>query len=152
MKIDRRQFLTKSVVYSAGAVLAPSLLAAIEGLSCAPMIKTGFDESQIAEMLKRALKRGGDFSEVFIEEIGSLSFRITEKNFSEATIGISQGVGIRTVDDDKNGYAYVNGYDFAKALEAADASAFIASNMNLKNICGSNNIESSGIHQGRNSD
>ncbi len=126
MKINRREFIKSTAAISATATFAPGLFSIITGSSCAPKIEEGLDETQIAAILKSALARGGDFSEVFIEDVMSLSFEMSEGTFSEGIAGISKGIGIRTVEADKNGYAYVNGYDFEGSIEAADAAAYIA--------------------------
>jgi len=127
MIIDRREFLKRASAISATAVSAPFLVSLLAESGCAPSVPPGFDEKQIGALLKNALVRGGDFSEVFIEEVLSMSLNMTEGLLSNATIGVSSGVGIRTVDLDKNGYAYINGYDFSKVLEAASTAAYITS-------------------------
>ncbi len=127
MIIDRREFLKRAATISATAASAPFLLSILGESGCAPAAPPGFNEKQIEALLKNALVRGGDFSEVFIEEVLSLSLNMTEGSFSNATVGVSSGVGIRTVDQDKNGYAYVNGYGFSEALEAASTAAYITS-------------------------
>lgn len=128
MEIDRREFLRQTAAISAAAACAPWFLSFLGNTSCAALkTKSGFDETELTSLLSTALTRGGDFSEVFIEEIASLSFEMTESNFSQAIVGVMSGVGIRTVDGERNGYAYSNGFEFAKALQAAETSAFIAS-------------------------
>lgn len=127
MEIDRREFLKRTAAISATAAVGPGLFSMLANIGCAPAVRHGFDETQIATILANALTRGGDFSEVFIEQEASLSFKMSERTFSTATIGISKGVGVRTVDGDKNGYAYVNDHNFSNALEAATTAAYIAS-------------------------
>jgi TldD protein len=126
-KLGRREFLKRTAAISASAALAPSLLSFLTETGCTPMVPQGFDETQVAKILTRGLSRGGDFSELYMEEISSLSFKMTEGAFADATVGLTKGLGLRTVDGDKNGYAYVNDYDSAKALEAAGTAAYIAS-------------------------
>jgi TldD protein len=92
-------------------------------------------------ILEKALERGGDFSEIFIEEIASVQFKMSEGKFSNATAGISNGIGVRTVEGDKNGYSYVNGYDYQKTLEAAEASSYIASTENKIQIAEPVNLD-----------
>jgi TldD protein len=127
MNMDRREFLEKMAMLSATAALAPRLLSMLTTASCAPLMQKSLDEEQIGAILMKALGRGGDFSEVYMEAVQSLSFKMSERVFSEATVGFSNGIGVRTVDSVKNGYAYVNGDDYAKCLEAASTAAYIAS-------------------------
>ena len=128
MNINRREFLKKTAVASAMAASSPWLISILGNTGCSTFkVKSGFDESEVKTLLANALTRGGDFSEVYSEELNSLSFQLSEGILSEATFGVTNGVGIRTVQGDKYGYAYANGFDFAKALEAASTSAYIAS-------------------------
>ncbi|MCP4580001.1 MAG: TldD/PmbA family protein [candidate division Zixibacteria bacterium] len=127
MAIDRREFLKRSAAISAAAACTPWLVGILGGSGCGPAMKSGFDETQIKAILANALTRGGDFSEVYIEDVTSLSLKMSEGVFSSATAGRSSGVGVRTVESENNGYAYINGADFSKALEAAATAAFIAS-------------------------
>lgn len=126
MKIDRREFLKSTAAISAGAALYPGIMSILSGSGCSPGVKGDLDEDQIRAILEKGLSKGGDFSEVYIEEVFSTSFEMSESSFSKATIGISQGVGVRTAEDPKNGYAYINGFDFQEALEAAETSAYIS--------------------------
>lgn len=133
MKINRREFIKSTAALSASAALAPSLLSILtEG--CSTGAQMGLEESQIREILGKALEKGGDFSEVFMEEVRSLSFEMSERSFSQASVGVVRGTGVRTVDGEKNGYAYINGYDFNGAMEAAEASAFIAASVKMPEV------------------
>ena len=133
-RIPRREFLRKTAAFTAAAALTPTIIGILTESGCSPAIPTGFDESQIGEILTKALARGGDFSELYHEQIGSLSFAMSEREFSGATVGISSGTGIRTVDGEHNGYAYINGDDYRKILDAASTAAYIASQGNQKSV------------------
>jgi TldD protein len=129
MIIDRRDFLEKMLKFSATAALSPMLIRMLEtGEVAAETIRPPLGPNEVSAILTKALSRGGDFSEVYYEAINSLSLKMSEGVFSEATIGFWEGTGIRTVDGVKNGYAYINGTDYPGTLEAASTAAFIASN------------------------
>ncbi|OGC90886.1 MAG: hypothetical protein A2W25_13165 [candidate division Zixibacteria bacterium RBG_16_53_22] len=113
------------MMLSAASFLAPGLLKFAE-LKAENVLSPPFDDDQFRVLLSKALARGGDFSEIYFESVQSLSLKLSERVFSEATLGFSEGTGIRTVDGIKNGYAYINGIDFAGAKEAAGTAAFIA--------------------------
>lgn len=127
MVLNRRDFLKKTGIISVSAVSAPMLMNLLGNMGCAPAVKREFNDSEIKAILENALTRGGDFSEIFIEDTTSLRLEMSEQLFTSATVGIAGGIGVRTVDEDKNGYAYINGHDFKGALEAAATAAFIAS-------------------------
>jgi TldD protein len=144
MRINRREFIKSATAISATTAFAPGLLNVLIPARDAHAAMSALDEDQVAAVLKKALDRGGDFSEVFIEEVGSLSFQMSERSFSEATLGVRSGVGIRTVEGDRNGYAYVNGYDYDGALEAAGAASFIAQTPKTPSVAQPVNIDSPG--------
>jgi TldD protein len=128
MIIDRREFLKRAAAFSTATACAPWLLSILGNTSCSGFeTKAGLDEAEIKSLLANALTRGGDFSEVYSEEVNSLSFKMSEHIFSQAIVGVSSGVGVRTVDGDRFGYGYTNGFDYKKALNAAETAAFIAS-------------------------
>lgn len=74
-----------------------------------------------------ALARGGDFAEVFMEDTSSLSFMLKDGRVSELSQGRRQGLGVRVVDGDNYGYAWLDGWDENGLLDAAETAAAIAS-------------------------
>jgi len=127
MEINRREFLKSAAAVSAGAALTPGIISILSGSGCSPGVPEGLNEDEIAAVLRKGLSKGGDFSEVYVEEVLSTSFEMSEGVFSKATVGVSKGTGIRTADGPKNGYAYINGFDYKEALDAAETSAYISS-------------------------
>ncbi len=144
MALDRREFIEKMLILSATSALAPGIFDLISGSSSGLAVAQTLDEDQVAKILAKALARGGDFSEVYYESIDSLSLSMSEGVFSEAIVGFSEGSGVRTVDGVKNGYAYVNGRDFAKSLEAAATASFITSAGNTTRLAEPVNMKSPG--------
>jgi TldD protein len=129
MNVDRRDFLEKILKFSAATALSPVFFRMLEGSTAlAETAVAPLDEEAIGAVLGKALARGGDLSEVYYEAINSLSLKMTEGAFSEATVGLWEGTGVRTVDGIKNGYAYINGFDQPGLLDAAATAAFVASN------------------------
>ena len=80
----------------------------------------------VEEMLRRALSRGGDFSEVYAEYTVHSGIFLEEDRLKSVEYSVSQGVGIRVIDGEQVGYAYVDGFDAADLREAARAAASIA--------------------------
>jgi len=134
MTIDRREFLKRTAAISAATACSPWLISILGNSACGPAIKAEFSETQIKSILSNALGRGGDFSEIYIEKVSSLSFKMSEQAFSAATVGLAGGLGVRTVDGENNGYAYINGKDYSKALEAAATAAYIAYGAKAVNV------------------
>jgi len=145
MNIDRREFLKKSAAISASVAVAPWLASLLANTGCSSFVsKTGLSDTEIKAILANALTRGGDFSEVYIEEVASLSFKMSESAFSTAIVGLANGTGVRTVVGERNGYAYMNGFDFSGALEAATTAAYIASADRATNVAEPKNLEAPG--------
>ncbi len=127
-RLPRRRFLQDSAAAVSAAIVGSSLLGMISQTECTtPVAGFGFSEEETARILNRALSRGGDFGELYIEEVKSLNFAMKESKFTDAVIGFSSGLGVRTVDGDRNGYAYSGRISAAEAIEAAAISAYIAS-------------------------
>jgi TldD protein len=84
------------------------------------------DQSLLSRLIARALARGGDFADVYCERRAVTSYRLQDGHIHDATIGLSQGVGIRVIDGESAGYAYSDDLDVDALLEAADAASLIS--------------------------
>jgi TldD protein len=81
------------------------------------------DRELVAEVLRAARKRGGDFAELFAEERIGLSVRLDDGKVEELTTGMDRGAGVRVGRDTSFGYAYSNRLDRDSLLQAAEAAA-----------------------------
>jgi TldD protein len=81
------------------------------------------DRDLAAEVLRAARKRGGAFSEVFVEERIGLSVRLDDGKVEELTTGVDRGAGVRVGHGTSFGYAYSNRLDRDSLLQAAEAAA-----------------------------
>jgi len=71
----------------------------------------------------RALKSGGDFAEVFVEDRRSLGLSLEEGRVERAAGGREAGFGVRLTSGDHTYYAYSDEIDEADLARAADAVA-----------------------------
>jgi TldD protein len=71
----------------------------------------------------RALARGGDFAEVFIEDRDGLSLRLEDRKLEQVSGGREHGAGVRLVSGEHTYYAYSDEIDEAALAAAADAVA-----------------------------
>ncbi len=85
-----------------------------------------FDEALLGELIRRALRRGGDFADVFCERRRSLSYRLQDGRIHDASYGVTLGVGIRVVVGESAGYAYSDDLGEDALMQAADAASLIA--------------------------
>ncbi len=61
---------------------------------------------QLQKMVTGPLKSNGDFGEIYIEDIVSKSFRLSEKIISDISTSYVSGAGIRVVRGNNTGYSY----------------------------------------------
>jgi TldD protein len=85
-----------------------------------------FDEALLSRLIHRALRRGGDFADVFCERRRTISYRLQDGRIHEATYGVALGVGIRVVVGESAGYAYSDDLSDDALERTADAASLIA--------------------------
>lgn len=129
--IPRRKFLEMSV--KGGMVLAASstlLSRFLSSCSNESPVKTGLtvDKSILNKVIAKALEKGGDFAEVYIENRASREIVMEESKFKSGLYGISQGAGVRVISGNKTGYAYTEEITEEKLLRAAEVASFVALN------------------------
>jgi TldD protein len=84
------------------------------------------EESVVQRVLSAALRRGGDFAEVFAEDRRSTSARLEDRRVEEMTSGRSRGAGIRVVVGETTGFAHTADLTERGLLDAAEAAAAAA--------------------------
>jgi TldD protein len=77
--------------------------------------------------LRTALRRGGDFAEVFVEDRHVVSARLDDGKVEELVTGRERGAGIRVVRGERTGFAHTADLSEAGLGEAATAAATAAS-------------------------
>lgn len=80
----------------------------------------------LGRVLSRALRRGGDFADVFFEDRLTQTFRLQDGVIRDASSTVLRGVGVRVVVGQRAGYAYSEDPDEAALLRAAEAASLIA--------------------------
>jgi TldD protein len=84
------------------------------------------DPDVLTRVLSRALRNGGDFADVFVEDRLTQTFRLRDGAVHEASTTVLRGAGVRVVAGESAGYAYSDELDEAALLRAADGAALIA--------------------------
>lgn len=74
-------------------------------------------------VLERALARGGDFAEVFVEHRRGQALICEANRLERAATGLDRGAGIRVVQGDTTAYAFTNDLSEQGLLTAADVVA-----------------------------
>ena len=84
------------------------------------------DQDVLQSTLERALRGGGDFAEVFVEDRRSSSARFDDGRVEELVSGRDRGAGLRVVRGDTTGFAHTADLSPAGLLAASDAAAAAA--------------------------
>ncbi len=126
--IPRREFLIKGIQGGIGAASTPALLSCLvsgsiltTGCTTAPS-----DKEMLSRIIRKALEKGGDFAEVYLENRISRSINMDESRFKSAVYGLSQGAGVRVIAGDKTGYAYTEEINEQSLLRAAEVASYVA--------------------------
>ena len=81
------------------------------------------DKNLVAEILNEALSTGGDYAEIFVENILANSLFTSNGKIKNSSSGLSYGAGIRIFDGVNFVYAYTNLMDRENLLKTAKKAA-----------------------------
>ena len=127
--IPRRKFLEMSLKGGAALAATPALMTQL--LSCkaqAPAdARIAIDPQLLDRTIAKALEKGGDFADVYIENRIAKTVVMEESRFKSAVTSISQGAGVRVLSGDKTGFAYTDDITEYSLLKSAETASFIAS-------------------------
>ena len=82
-----------------------------------------FDTGLLTTTIERALRRGGDFAEIFVEDRESLGLRLEDGRIEQTSGGRETGAAVRLLSGERTYYAYSDAVDEAGLTAAADAVA-----------------------------
>ena len=122
--IPRRKFLAMGLKGGIALAAAPSLLRGALAGQAPPRPHFALDD--LNKVIRRALAKGGEFGEIYIENRISRNILLEEGKFKSAVFGISQGAGVRVISGDKTGYAYTDDLTLDAFLRAADVASVVA--------------------------
>ncbi|MFZ0280847.1 MAG: TldD/PmbA family protein [Bacteroidales bacterium] len=130
--IPRRRFLELSLKGGLLIAATPGLMSQL--VSCQSGVKAqsglDMDEQMLARIIAKALEKGGDFADVYLENRISRQIVMEESRFKSGLYGISQGAGVRVISGNKTGYAYTDEITEEKLLRAAEVASYVARNGN----------------------
>ena len=126
--IPRRKFLEMSLKGGIAVAATPSLM--MQLLSCKSSkqasAKLELDPQILNSTIRKALEKGGEFADVYVENRISRRILMEESKFKSAVFGISQGAGIRVISGDKTGFAYTDDINEENLLRAAEVASYVA--------------------------
>ena len=133
--IPRRKFLEMSM--KGGLLIASTPALMTQLISCRNGDKTssGMDMGKelLSKIISKALEKGGDFADVYLENRISRQIVMEESKFRSGLYGISQGAGVRVISGNKTGYAYTDEITEEKLLRAAEVASYVARKANTIN-------------------
>jgi TldD protein len=128
--IPRRKFLEMSMKGGLLIAATPALMTQL--ISCKSGVKPSsgmdMDKETLAKIISKALEKGGDFADVYLENRISRQIVMEESKFKSGLYGISQGAGVRVISGNKTGYAYTDEITEEKLLRAAVVASYVARN------------------------
>lgn len=91
------------------------------------MLKT----DTIKDMLKRAMRSGGDFAEIFMEDRNDTAISLINSKFEKMNTGRSYGIGLRVYKGFNSVYSYTNDTSYDSLMELANSCANSIGDMQL---------------------
>ena len=128
--IPRRKFLEMSMKGGLLIAATPALLTQLVSCSGGQGASAAFDfdREMLAKVIRKALEKGGDFADVYLENRISRQIVMEEAVFKSGLYGISRGAGVRVISGNKTGYAYTDEITEEKLLCAAEVASYVARN------------------------
>lgn len=124
--ISRRRFLEMGM--KGGVVIAatPMLMSQLTSCGTASSAGLDIDKATLQKVLAKALSKGGDFADVYIENRVSRQIVMQESVFRSGLYGISQGAGVRVISGNQTGYAFTDEITPEKLMRAAEVASYVA--------------------------
>ncbi len=126
--IPRRKFLQMSLKGGIALAATPALMSQL--LSCkkgtSVSAKVELDPQVYDRTIRKALEKGGEFADVYVEKRISRNIVMEESKFKSAVFGINQGAGVRVISGDKTGFAYTDEITEENLFKAAEVASYVA--------------------------
>lgn len=124
-EIPRRSFMEMGLKGGVALAVTPALLRdLLSGRTAAPAAAA--DKGLLDRVIAKALAKGGDFAEVYLENRVSRRVIMEESKVKSGVVNLSRGAGVRVIAGEKTGYAYSDDIDEASLLRAAETASYIA--------------------------
>jgi TldD protein len=104
------------------------------------------DDALIRKVLSKALERGGDLAEIFVEERSSTSLHLDDSRVEDVSSGVEAGAGIRIMSGDRSSYAYTNVLEESALLDAAVAARAGISSAERSSVADLTEVKASARH------
>ena len=131
--IPRRKFVEMSLKGGLFLAATPTLLGHLSSCSHPAAAAPGMDlDKQVLDrVIAKALARGGEYADVYLENRVSRQIIMEESLFRSGLYGISQGAGVRVISGDKTGFAYTDEITEENLMRAAEVASYVARNSSV---------------------
>ena len=112
--MNRRDFIKVTARGSAAALASPMLVNLLAGKAYSAEFVALDDpglEAAMARVLKAALANGGQYADVYLEEVLKTGLNLVDGKVESVDYGVDRGGGVRLLYDWKTGYAYCDSWD-----------------------------------------
>jgi TldD protein len=120
--MKRREFISVAAKGGVFAAASPALLDILLRNQAFPeelaFPSSGID-AVLPKVLQEALASGGQFADVYLEEVFRTSINLADGAVRSVEYGIDKGGGVRVVNDWKTGYAFCDSWDDAALTDVA---------------------------------
>ena len=126
--IPRRKFLRMSLKGGIAIAATPALMTQLLSCKKATSVSTkmDLDPQTYDRTIQKALEKGGEFADVYVENRISRNIIMEESKFKSAVFGINQGAGVRVIAGDKTGFAYTDDITEENLMRAAEVASYVA--------------------------
>ncbi len=126
--IPRRKFLQMSLKGGVALAATPALMTQLLSCKKADTVspELSLDPEVYNKTIRKALEKGGEFADIYVENRISRNIIMEESKFKSAVFGISQGAGVRVISGDKTGFAYTDEITEDNLLKAAEVASYVA--------------------------
>jgi TldD protein len=90
------------------------------------VVEAPIDRESAERLLSIALRRGGEYADLFCESRTSVSFRLQSERIHESGLAIMRGAGVRVIAGESAGYAHSDDLSFESLARAAEVASMIA--------------------------
>ncbi len=86
------------------------------------------------KIIKKALSKGGDYADVFIEHKNSSSIQLEDDKIEKVVSGNDSGIGIRVIIGNRSAYAYSNDFAEDSILNLADTVSKVVKEKEVESV------------------
>ncbi|HVP57190.1 MAG TPA: DNA gyrase modulator, partial [bacterium] len=128
--MNRREFLKVTAKGGALAAASPLVLDFLKRSDAFPATVSDSAlpglEASLAKVISKALASGGQYADVYLEEVARTSLSLADGKVNSVNYGIDKGGGVRVLANWRTGYAYCDSWDETALTQVARVASEIS--------------------------